>query len=264
MTKSRFFYFLCLVAVVLLSGCATADLRPDLIMEHGISDATINKAKSIISDVLVEHDPQNRWKDLTQWNIVGVDSWHVMALRYLSPVPNESQKFELILKMPQDNFVYTFLEGSKAGDQIGMESDSVYRVVQGVKYDTGVWKARLYLEPLSQAFLWPQMLTRMPVLVYGGQGELNDNFYYRIYAAQSKNFSDPNQNQYILWVNQVTRQIDLIEYTLRDVLKSYQGTVHYSGYHQNGSVLVPSQLKFGGKPRDGIIHTVQLENQSLK
>jgi hypothetical protein len=252
------------LGLIFLVGCGTADLRPSLIVEHGISEAKLAKARQIAEETIAVHDPEGQWKKFSRWEVVGADHWESAVLRLLTPVREDTQRFQLIIHLGKNEAVYTFLDGLHAGDMIGCDGGEFYRVTSGQRYDVGVWKSRLYFDPLRQSFLWTQNLLRMPVLVYGGRDELNDQFYYKIYAAETSDFDDPKMNQYILWINQVTRRIDLVEYTLRDVLKSYQGTVHYSAYENIGGVLVPSLLRFGAKPFGGRIHEVRVESQSLR
>lgn len=258
--------FLILLApvIVLLNGCGTADLRPPLIVEHGISDAKIVKARRIAAEILAEQDPRNRWPQFTRWDVTGVDQWHTAAFKQLTPIRDDAQRFELSMDLAGNAAAYTFLDGYKSGDRIGMDQNNIYRIVQGKRYEEGGWRARLYFEPLYRAFLWPQTLLRMPLLVYGGQAELNGEFYYKIFATEGPGISDPGSNQYVLWVNQVTRRVDFVEYTLRNVLKSYHGTAHYPEYVETESVFIPARLRFSWKPQDRISHEVIIERQTLR
>jgi hypothetical protein len=258
------FLILLFSSLVSLNGCGTADLRPRLIVEHGISDAKTAKARLIVAETLAEQDPRGRWPGFTRWEVTGVDQWHMTVFKRLTPVRDDAQRFELSMDLAGNAAVYTFLDGYKSGDQIGMDQEDVYRIVQGKKYENGGWRARLYFEPLYRAFLWPQTLLRMPLLVYGGQAELNGEFYYKIFASTDPGISDPGPNQYVIWINQLTRRVDLVEYTLRNVLKSYHGTAHYPEYVETEGVFIPARLRFSWKPGDRISHEVVIDRQTLR
>jgi len=69
-----------------------------------------------------------------------------------------------------------------------------------------------------------------------GEGNLHGQDYDLVFTGLSTKKANNKEDQYILWVNRQTKQVDYVEFTLRDLLSALHGVVAYKDYRDAGGV----------------------------
>jgi hypothetical protein len=156
----------------------------------------------------------------------------------LTPLDENVQKFQAKLKLYHQGTEYKFLNGKKEGQAIGFDGRS-YRYVGTKKVYEGSTSISLYLDPLQSYFEWHQTLLHSPTLEVIGTKRIKDVQYLISYVTEGPTQALDMYDQYLLYINAEKHRIDYIEFTMRKLMKSYKGVVHYKNFKRVQGVLIP-------------------------
>jgi len=221
--KNFFIIFLCL-----LGGCATADLRSGRpVGDFSIDDQ--NKGREILKQVALKggYDPSNNY---TQLDVTLIDHWPLTILRLLTPLRSNHQKLHFIFGLKEIDVLMSYLDGPGAGDALGIKDGKVFETTQGRTVYKNSDSIEVYCLHVRRYFLWPYVLAKMPVVAFLGEGKKFGLSYDLVFTGLSTKKANHQEDQYVLWVNQQTHQVDFIEFTFRHFLNSYKGIVSYQDY----------------------------------
>ncbi len=227
MIKVIKFYVLSLV-IISLAGCSTASLLP---ADFKITDENSRQGRVMLLSSMQKRDPENSWADFKIMKVIATDIWQSATARYSTPIPEASQQIQFAFNLKDDDTAAKFLTGKKVGNIFGIANGKTYFINKGIRRQEDSTKVRGYLSSSRDYFLWPQILHDYENIAYLEQVRLGYSTYYKVNVGK-------DQNQYIVWVNQETLNIDYIEFTLRDS----QGVVHYRDYRFVGGIKLPHQI----------------------
>lgn len=227
---------------VLLQGCATVDIRYSLLKEEGLNAVRVDKGRRILAQAVWKKDRAGKWDQFDEWKIVTRDVWRSSLIRRLTPITQADQKLEFLFRLDKTDARLKYLNGKKTNEVLGIENGQSY-TWQGTKK---VYKknGRLagYLAPVRDYFFWPQDLVNAECIAYDGEAEIDGIRYHKIFATDGSFTPSSGENQYIVWINAETLQIDYIEFTLRELLKSYRGVVQYMDYKVIEGIGLPQHI----------------------
>ncbi|MBZ0167755.1 MAG: hypothetical protein K8I00_13190 [Candidatus Omnitrophica bacterium] len=227
---------------VLLQGCATVDIRSSNLKQEGMDAALMEKGRRILAQAVWKQDRAGKWDQFDEWKIVTRDVWRSNLIRRLTPITQADQKLEFLFRLDKTEAQLKYLNGKKAHEVLGIANGQSY-VWQGTER---VFKknGRLegYLAPVRDYFFWPQDLVNSEYIAYDGEVELDGIRYHKIFATNGSFTPSSGENQYIVWINTETLQIDYIEFTLRELLKSYRGVVQYKDYQVIEGIGLPQRI----------------------
>jgi hypothetical protein len=223
-----------LVAVLLLSGCAIADLR----VGHGQGDfSTVDqhKGRDILKEVAAQggYIPENNYNSL---DVTLVDHWHLTLLRWLTPLRSNHQKVHFTFGLKNIDVTMAYVDGPGVGNTLGIKEGHTFKNINGRVITKNFSNVELYCLHIRRYFLWPYVLAKMPVVAYLGESDLNNQSYDLVFTGLSSNKANAREDQYILWVNRQTKEVDYVEFTLRNILTSYRGAIAYKDYRDAGGV----------------------------
>jgi hypothetical protein len=223
-----------LIAVFLLCGCAIANLR----LGHGEGDFTTvdqNKGRDILKEVALKagYIPENNYNHL---DVTLVDNWSWTLLRWLTPVRSNHQKLHFTFGLKDIDVLMAYLDGPGVGDTIGIKDGQTFKNINGRLFKKNFKDVEIYCLHLRRYFLWPYVLAKMPVVAFLGEGRMNGQSYDLVFTGVSANKANSKEDQYIIWVNQQSKQVDYIEFTSRHLLSSFQAIVAYKDYRDAGGV----------------------------
>ena len=228
-----------LFCILLLSGCATADLFPK---DLEVTPDAAEQGKMLLLQSMQKRDPQDHWSQLTFMKVVARDNWESQTARLFTLIPQASQQVQFAFNLTNDDAYMKFLEGDQNGNAIGIEDGVTYFVTRGKREEKTSKRVDSYLPPVKNYFLWPQTIHNLKNIVYLGEEDLGLRRYYKIFASNGDDFTGGAEDQYIIWVNRQTLHIEYIEFDLKELVKAYHGVVQYREYRDVDGVLLPHEI----------------------
>ena len=225
--------------LIMLMGCSTADLSTDNVRNQDTQPDLREKAIRIYERSLNARGGFKTYKSFHSIRLRGTDLWHSSFVRFFTPVTEQEQKFEVVFATKGNEISYIFLNGTREGQAIGIENGKTYRVIEKEKEFADSSKIRIYLEPLTHYFQWPYKLFESPLLFYAGEDNIANQSYHLIFASSGGVAASPEHDQYVIYVNKKTHQVDYIDFTLRSLFQSYKGTLHYRDFRTVQGLVVP-------------------------
>lgn len=221
-----------------LTHCSTANLNSNERRGRFKPVAEDVAIREMRQDVIRNIDPAQRYQKEATMRIIASDIWESTVIRWLTPLDENEQKFQAHLKLYHQGIEYTFLYGERKGRTIGFDGRS-YQYDGTRKHYKESSKIALYLGPLQSYFEWHQTLLRNPTLETIGTKEINNINYLVLYATEGPTAELDEHDQYAIYVNTNSRRIDYIEFTMRKLMKSYTGVVHYRNHKRVQGILMP-------------------------
>ncbi len=238
--------FLILVgACMILLGCSTIDIFPEERRQELASTADTVTLEEIQMQVLRQIDPSGSYISGKVLRVVGADIWNKPLLRWLTPLDENRQIFQAELNIYHHGIAFTFLNGSKKGRVIGFDGRS-YFIADGQIIYKERTSAALYLGPLQSYLEWHQTLIRNPTLEFAGVEFIDGTKHWVLYATKGEKQHLAEFDQFLIYVNGETKQVAFVEFTLRELMKSYKGVVHYRDYRTVQGARMPHWVGIAG------------------
>ena len=232
-------------ACLILFGCGTIDIFPEARQQELASTADTVTLQEIQMQVLRQIDPAASYIPGWVLRVVGTDIWNKPFLRWLTPLDENRQLFQAELNIYHQGIAFTFLNGSQKGRGIGFDGRS-YSIAEGqITYEERTSTA-LYLGPLQNYLEWHQTLIRDSTLKFAGVEFIGGSKHWVLYATQGDTQHLAEYDQFLIYVSGETKQVAFVEFTLRDLMKSYKGVVHYRDYRTIQGVRMPYWIGIAG------------------
>jgi hypothetical protein len=239
-----------LLAITFAAGCQTADLRTDAMagLEPGADD--IENARNVYTAALERLGGYDKFRRFKTKKLKGTDIWYSGWVRWLTPVTETRQTFEVHIQSDPPEIRYRFLNGKRQGEVIGVDQTGAYSEAQGERKHTDSSSIRLYLEPLRDYFEWPFTLLDSRLLLHAGSRTIRGRRYDLIFATDGGMAPSEQYDQFIVYIDHNTGRIDYVEFTLRELTQSYRGTLHYTDYREVAGLWVPFTIGVGDTVED--------------
>lgn len=230
--------FAILLLFLMVIGCSPANLLSE---EGKRRIAPLDRSitvEQLRHDVLQAIDPQDRYRKGSRMVITATDIWESTIIRWLTPLDENRQRFQARLALYHQGIEFTFLNGDHTGSTIGFDGES-YQVIESEKKYKKSATISLYLGPLQNYLEWHQTLIRNGTLKVLGTRQIRNIPYWVGFATQGPALELSRHDQFLVYINQKTHRIDYIEFTLRELMKSYRGVVHYQHHKVAQGMLMP-------------------------
>ncbi len=158
------------------------------------------------------------------------------------PWPESGQRVRLSWQVGTDNARLEFIGGERAGEVWGIQNWVTYTAREGALQfkpdkDIAFWL------PTMQYFLEaPFRLTSADVLFYAGDATARGQHYDLVFASWGTQEPQSDVDQYVLWINRSTGQLDFLQYTVRDMFPFVTGIMHYGDFKEAGGLVLPHRL----------------------
>lgn len=104
----------------------------------------------------------------------------------------------------------------------------------------------------------PSRIIEADQISFAGLRDIGETSYELLFASWNSDIPQKDVDQYVLWINQETKRLQFVQYTVRDQGKIIHATLEIEGYHDVNGLLIPKQMhvrmfdKFEGK----ILHSI--------
>jgi hypothetical protein len=224
--------------ILFLTNCSTVNLISEERRQEFKPIAGEFSIQELRREVFRNIDPSQRYQKGTTLRVTGSDMWESTFIRWMTPLDENAQKFQAQLKLYHQGIEYMFLNGKQKGQTIGFDGQS-YRYVGTQKSYEESSSIALYLGPLQSYFEWHQTLLRRSALELIGTKRIKNVQYLICYVTEGSTQALDKYDQYLVYINTKSNRIDYIEFTMRKLMKSYKGVVHYQNYKMVQGILMP-------------------------
>ena len=154
----------------------------------------------------------------------GTDTWPSWLIRQFTPIDSEVQRIQG--EITKEAFLLTLIDGENEKRSFKLEADELYRFEEGSFKPYSSSKTKIYLSSTRDYITFRCGLLQNQVRNNLSMIKTSDANYKRMFLSKSETFND-EVDQYIVHINDTSKQLDAIQFTMRNFMKSYSGYALY-------------------------------------
>ena len=251
--------------MLLLVSC-TADLREGALPSDEISFEDENHGRGLLAAASLEHG-LDAWLKKKTLTVVMRDEWRGLMTKIAGRPWNKEDLLKVTFRNGTFTSRLTFIEGDRKGRTIGIQSWHTYeRDSNELDFefkendDTTFW-----LPAFQYFFEIPFRIYNGEIVGWIGEAELRGMLCDRVFVTWNKIEPHAENDQYIVWINQETSRVELVQYTVRDAFRFVTGEIRFEDYRDIEGVQLPfkmtvSNLNSVYEDGDDYIHQVRIES----
>jgi hypothetical protein len=252
--------FILIIMLNLFTYCSTLDLKKDY------PDNVLNQSDLETQAKKIIQEAQEKQGSTSSVSIefYGTDIWKSWFVWLFTPCTEMNQEFHTVMDSKTEDIVYTYQNGRKKGESIGIKNGQEYSIINGSESFSESSLIRMYLRPLFNYVYWSHRITNQKIQIYLGDTIISHSTYSRVYVSPVSELSD-SQNQYIIYINKTTGNIDFIEFTLRELLRTYKGVLRYKSYRKIEGIPIPFEIEIADSiTSTDFVHKLVFSNIHIK
>lgn len=241
-----------LALLLLISACKTADLRTEYALQNQ-AEADYTKGKRLLEEAYLAMG-YDKFAGVKTYEVKSVFDWKApWGMMPLNALPGNKNN-EIQFRFTPNTFdgQVTFLEGRKEGQTYGHQSWEVYhqknddepKVKNNKRYGWGLPTYHYVVEA-------PMRLLQAEIIRYAGEAEFEGKQYDLVYATWGQDAPHKEHDQWLVYINQETKMIDLTEITINDFFLPMPAGM------KDGTILVERSLTSQGIYLPNLV-TIQL------
>ena len=217
----------------ILTNIPMADLRNDF-LKKGLTPENVKKGKALITKLEDACGGYGNWKKYSTAHFTQTADWYDNETNWtINP-----QEFQMSCSIGGSDGTLTLLNGPQKGITWKIKNGMTY--TQDGKPDKKshqmVWHKQSYK---SYWFQFPFKIREAEFISYGGQREIKGVNYNIVYATWYSDGPNSKYDQFMLYLNPETHQLDWLEFTLRDRFSMATGISQFSNYQENNGIRLP-------------------------
>ncbi len=218
-----------LLSILLVAqGCKIADLRTAAI------DTSFPDRETRALQLLEEVIAANQLRKLAEaetYSLEATDNWKGL-LAVMNPLPKDNTVMALRFRPNSFDGQLKYLDGDNKTVH-GVQSFRYYKIKDDGAIKLRNKKSIVFALPAIQYFFeLPLRLHNAPFLKYAGTATVEGKKYDLVFATWQELAPHKEHDQYLLYINKATRQLDFANYTVRGLYlpapKSLYGSIRFS------------------------------------
>ena len=185
------------------------------------------------------------------------DEWPSLLWRMMAaPWPQDPQTLRLMTPLGTDDGRLEFVVGDWSGRAWGLQQWVPYEVstsgeVEFVDSDD----IRFWVPTVKYFTEFPFRITEADVVLYAGERTRDDRVHDLVFATWNQAAPQELIDHYLLWIDRESGLLELLQYTVRDVMESVVGTMDYADFKTESGLVVPHRMTVVDSPqRADIMH----------
>jgi len=253
--------YLALVFLLCLGACKAVDIRPSK-MEITSNNATKGRA------LLLQAEQAANTKSLLgvpAYEVVMNDQFFGMIGRSGNPWGGNKNVLRFQFKPNANQSKCIFLEGRKEGQTwYYNKGRCAYKkgdkpAKEGKEKDITFWL------PTYHYFMeLPAMIQQAELIYCAGDTVLNGTTHDKVFVTWKSLEANEEFDQYVLYVNQETKRIEAMQYTIREQFKFLKGWNFWSNFRNiNGSWVPFTQTVSISGDQEKVLHRIEVKEFNL-
>lgn len=242
-------------------GCAPRDLRPEPLAETTtLPEDRVEKGRALLQQMLEAHGGLDAWRAHGNVRVTFQDRWpNALTRAAVMPWPESGATLQQEILIGTETSRITFMDGDWVGKVWGIQDWVTYHVEPGgepvVEGDKDIW---FWLPTTQYFFEAPFRLREGQYVAHAGTQTIHGKTYDLVYITWGSVEPSKTIDQYVAWIEQDTRRLGILQYTVRDFGKRIQGTAHYEGYKQIQGLTVPTRIRLGDlEDKENVLHMME-------
>ncbi len=260
LTRNLSYLLFCLF-VISLQSCLS-DIRTDAAKSSGTAEINLNKGKELLANIHPEQSPA-AWEGIEVYELTLGDEFFGLMGSIASPFPGKKMTAQAVYAPGSYDGKLTFNSGKLKGETWGMQSWKTYTQKDGGKAVFEKHKKAAFWVPTYQYFVeLSARIQNATIISYAGEQTFNGQTYDLVYATWKSQEPQKDIDQYMVWINQNTKMMDLVEFTVRDAFGGTRGVAFYEDLQEvTEGLLLPKQISIKTKKEnEGLLHQMKLSD----
>ena len=235
------------------ASCTTSvDIRNDY-LKKGITEEDILKGKDLLNKMEDACGGRQNWSKYTYGIFIQKADWY--GRTKISSWDTLPQLFQMTCKLESNDSELILLNGKNKGSKFWINGD-IYSA-QKLNDDIVKVNKNPYHEKMIFKNYWFQFAFRIgeaQIISYAGEEKINDKTYNVLYATWGEETANKNYDQFLLYLDQSTNQLEILHFTVRDKMRKVSLTAEFKDFRKVNDFELPfSQFVKYGKPgADGV------------
>lgn len=265
--KTKTILPMAMIFVALITNGCLSDIRPKYMSENQITQADKEKGKRLLTELAQTYGGLDNWRAQKSARAILTDDWPVLMMRLMaSPWYKNKQKVALSWLISTDNSRLEFLEAPNKALEWGIQNWSMWHKQANGKMVFNKSETIKFWLPTMQYFVEaPFRLLDADLITYAGENTSMGQNYDLVFVSWGKAEPQKKIDQYIVWINKSTKKMDILEYTVRDMMPFLTGTMIYEDFKVTNGLTFAHKMTVvdGHENRDKIVHQMLMKDLVL-
>ena len=214
------------------------DIRPPY-LKRGASEADYAKGQQLMEAMQNAYGGKDHWLAQQTGSFAQEADWYEDKLG-VAGWDTTLQQFQMTSVLGTDNSELTLLNGPCKGQPWGVQDGKTYQKNtdnQQIFLPNDQYQHKLIFK--NYWFQFPFRISEAPIVVYAGEATVDGETYDLLFASWGSETPNRDYDQYVLYLDQETRQLEWLHFTLRDIFKFMHTTAHFTDFRSVNGVVVP-------------------------
>ncbi len=247
--KKQYFLLVSLFLLIATLSACLSDIRTPYLKDKGVSDANIKKGKTLLKEMAAAHG-MDAYLSHKNVQIKLRDEW-TKGIKRAAAMPWHKNKELVQLQYLVNTYDsrLMFLEGKAKNDIWGLQNWMSYEQKKGEEAVLKKSKKIKFWLPTVQYFMMmPFAIQEAEIVSYAGEEMLNGKKYDLVFASWKTDAPQKNIDQYLLWINQQTKLLEIAQYSIRDMAGFMKGAMTYEDFKEIDGVTIGFKQTATGVP----------------
>ncbi len=240
--KSGFLLSLILIASLLVSGCL-ADIRPAFVKDPSNDSIFLErKGRALLSDVANAYG-FHMWQYVNRYELDFEDEFKGLMGKMVNPYNSNPQKMTLSFNARNTDGKMDFAEPIKKYASWIYENGKASVInASGESVSKQQKKAKFWI-PTYQYFIeFPFKIQEANTVTYAGTAPFEGEDYELVLASWNSVAPQKDIDQYLLWIHPESKQVRLVEFTIREQAGFAKGMVLFNDLIEKNGILFPQRI----------------------
>lgn len=234
--------FLLLLVALSVFGCVGFFRLSDLQSEGYQFPNNIDRAKRLLHEMGVAHKI-HMWDSIETYNVIFEDEFYGFLGKKSSAFKEQKMKFSLNYIPKIFTGQLEIISGKEKGEIWGIQSWKTYRVNTNGGIEIKKNENMKFYIPTYQYFIeFPNRIQEASVVDYLGEKTINGIECEGVIASWNTVSPQKDLDQYVIWLDSLSKRIVKIEYTVRDKYNFVSGAANFKDYKDYHGFILPTQL----------------------
>jgi len=260
MNYLKTYHLLLLCLVIVSSQACLPDIRTEAVKTGGTAEINLNKGKDLLSNIHEGQRP-SAWDGIEMYELTLTDEFFGLVGGIASPFPGKKRSAQAMYAPNSYDGKLTFNSDNLKGETWGIQSWKTYTQKNGGQPNFEKHKKTAFWVPTYQYFIeLPARIQNATIISYAGKQTFNGQDYDLVYATWKSQEPQKDIDQYMIWINQKTKAVEIVEFTVRDSFG--KGVAFYEDLHDiKDGLLLPKQISLKlDKDNKNLLHRMTFSN----